>query len=110
MQRFYRSLGLALLNHAENGVEQDDDKDDEHLGEALAGQSVRDCGNGSRRQQYQQHRVFELLEKALEDGRFLRLGKLILTVLFETLFSLLFAQPGSGAIELCEGIILCALV
>ena len=37
LQRFYRGLSLALLNDAEHGVEQDDDKDYEHLSEALSG-------------------------------------------------------------------------
>ena len=54
--------------------------------------------------------IFELLEKALEDGRFLRLGKLVLAVPFKALLGLLFAQSGSGAFKLCENIILCALV
>ncbi len=60
------AASLALLDNAQDGVQQHHRQDDEHLGEGLMGQVVGDGGYGGGGHQDQQHGVPQLLQKPLE--------------------------------------------
>ena len=78
LQRLEGLLGLGLLDHAEDGVQDDDGQDDggvRPLGLAL--DEASDDGDGGRNEQHDDHRVTHLLEEALPHGSLLFLIKLV---------------------------------
>ena len=102
LEGFDGGLGLALLYHAQNGVEQYHGQNDEHLGEALVAQGVGNGGNRRRGHQDQQHRVFQLGQKALEYGGLLRLLQLVGAVLGQTSLRLLRRQTLRRGVQLVQ--------
>lgn len=68
MQGLDGGLRLALLDNAQDGVQQHHRQDDEHLGEGLMGQVVGDGGYGGGGHQDQQHGVLQLLDEPLKQG------------------------------------------
>ena len=99
LQRFNGGLGLALLHDAEHRVEQHDREDDEHLREALARERVRHRGHRRRSHQNEQHRILQLLEKALEKRSLRRLLQLVRPVPVKARGGLLCRQAGRRGVK-----------
>ena len=110
LEGFDGGLGLTLLHHAQNGVEQHHRQNDEHLGEALVAQSVGDGGHRRRCDQDQQHGVLQLGQKALEYGGLLRLLQLVGAVLGQTRLRLLRRQPLRGGVQLVQHLLRRAVI
>ena len=102
LQRFDGGFGLALLEDAEDGVEQHDDEDDDDLGHALAADDAGHGRNGGRAQQQDQHRVLELVQETLEQGSFFSLLEFVGAVLRKALGRLLRAQTFGGRVLLLQ--------
>ena len=69
LQRFNGGFGLALLEHAQDGVQQNNSQDDDdfsHL--VVTGQKVRQGGDTGCHHQNNQHGVLELCQEALQQG------------------------------------------
>ena len=95
-------LRLALLVHAQHGVDEHHDQDDEHIREALAGVGGGDAGDRRGHQQNNDHGVAQLLEEALEQGDFLSLGQLVGAILLQPAAGLLACQPGLRALQVLQ--------
>ena len=95
-------LRLALLVHAQHGVDDHHDEDDEHIREALAGVGGGDAGHQGRHQENDDHGVAELLEEALEQGDLLPLGQLVGAILLQPAAGLLACQPGLRALQVLQ--------
>ena len=95
-------LRLALLVHAQHGVDEHHDQDDEHIREALAGVGGGDAGDRRGHQQNNDHGVAQLLEEALEQGDFLSLGQLVWAILLQPAAGLLACQPGLRALQVLQ--------
>ena len=65
LQRFDGRFGLALLHHAQNGIEQHHHQDDGGFGEIFPRHKIGDARHHRCRQQNQQHGVFQLLDEPL---------------------------------------------
>ena len=89
MQGLNGSLGLALLHHAQNGVQQHHRQDDDNLRQLLPGENAGDGGHCGGGHQNQQHRVLQLLQKTLEIGDLLGLLQAVGAVLLQARGSLL---------------------
>ena len=96
LQRFDRRFGLAFLVHAENRVEQHDNKDDDDFGEALTLKDAQRKGHSGRGKQQQQHRVFELIQEPFEQGGLFGLLELVGAELLQALFRFLRGQAIVG--------------
>ena len=77
LERLNGGLGLALLHHAEHGVQQHHGQDDEHLREALAAESIGDGADGCGGHQHQQHGILQLRQESAQQGGLLRLLQLV---------------------------------
>lgn len=87
LQRLNGFFRLALLIHAEYGVDEHDDKDDEHIRKAFARISRRYTGHCRRNKQDNDHRVAQLLQKALQRCDLFSFGQLV---------GAFFGQPPGG--------------
>ena len=87
LQRLNGFFRLALLIHAEHGVDEHDDKDDEHIRKTFARISRRYTGHCRRNKQDNDHRVAQLLQKALQRCDLFSFGQLV---------GAFFGQPPGG--------------
>ena len=97
LQRLEGLLGLGLLDHAKDGVQDDDGQDDggvRPLGLAL--DEAGDDGDGGRNEQHDDHRVTHLLEEALPHGSLLFLIKLVRAHARQARLRLSGRQAGNG--------------
>ena len=86
LQRLNRRLGLALLKHAQHGVEQHYHQNNDRLCPFVFTRNCPGQGADSRRsQQNQQHRILQLHHKALPKSRFFGFLQLIRPILCQTL-------------------------
>ena len=106
MQGFDGSLRLALLDHAQNGVQQNDGQDDNDFGPfGLAGQHTGEGADGGGNQQNDQHGVLQLCHKALEQGGLFGFFQLVGAVLGKTLLGLLGRQTFSGGVYSLQNVL-----
>ena len=85
LQRLERLLGLGLLDHAENRVQDDDGQDDGGIGPlGLALDEAGDDRDGGCDEQHDDHGVGHLLEEALPHGSLLFFLELVGTHAGET--------------------------
>ena len=89
LQGLNGGLGLALLHHAQNGVQQHHRQDDDNLRQLLPGEDAGNGGHCGGGHQNQQHRVLQLLQKTLEVGDLLGLLQAVGAVLLQARGSLL---------------------
>ena len=97
-------LGLALLVHAEHRVDDDDDENDDDIGKALVRIRARDGRDQRRREQHEDHRIGQLLEKALHERWFRRFGKHIAPVARKARGGLLWCETVGRAVECVQGV------
>ena len=98
LQRLERLLGLGLLNHAEDGVQDDDGQDDGGICPlGLALNEAGDDGDSRRNEQHDDHRVRHLLKEALPQRRFLFFVQFVRTHVRQTRLRLGGSQALSGA-------------
>ena len=102
LERLNGGLGLALLHHAQNGVEQHHGQNDKHLREALAAERVGDGGDRRRGHEDQQHGILQLGQKALEEGGLFRLLQLVGAELGEARLRLRRRQALRRAVQLVQ--------
>ena len=98
-------LGLALLDHAQNGVQQHHRQDDQHLGKGLVGQIVGDGGHGGGGHEDQQHGVPQLLQKPLEQGGLGGLPQAVGAVFRQTALRLGGGQALRAALQVRQDLI-----
>ena len=86
LERRERLLGLGLLHDAEDGVEDDDEHDDDHVGEVGLALHHARCGRDDRsHDQHDDHGIAHLLEEADPEWGPLGLLELVWAVLPEQL-------------------------
>ena len=92
LKRFNGLFGLVLLIHAQNGVDDDDEKDDDNIREALSVGHGEHAAYGGRAQQDYYHRICKLLKKLLYQGVLFCFLQLILSVCLKPPFGLCLSQ------------------
>ena len=97
-------LSLALLVHAEHRVDDDDDENDDDIGKALVRICARDGRNQRRREQHEDHRIGQLLEKALHERWFRRFGEHIAPVARKARGGLRRCETVGRAVECVQGV------
>ena len=102
LQSLDGGLGLALLDHAQNGVQQHHRQDDQHLGEGLMGQVVGDGGHGGGGHEDQQHGVLQLLQKTLKQGGLGGLPQTVGAVLPQAGLRLPAGKAGLGGVQVLQ--------
>ena len=105
MQGLDGGLGLALLDHAQDGVQQHHRQDDQHLGKGLVGQVVGDGGHGGGGHEDQQHGVPQLLQKPLEQGGLGGLPQAVGAVFRQTALRLGGGQALRAALQVRQDLI-----
>ena len=100
LQRLDGGFGLALLEHAQHGVQQHHDQDDKDLGKALARDEVGHRRDGGRDHQDDEHGVLQLFDEALEQGGLFSVLQLVGAVLFEPGSGLRAAQTVGAGVQL----------
>lgn len=86
LQRLNRRLGLALLKHAQHGVEQHHRQNDDRLRPfAFARNRPGQGADSGRGQQDEQHRILQLRQKALPKARLFSLLQLVGAILRQAL-------------------------
>ena len=89
LQGFDSSLCFSLLEHAQNGIEQNDHQDDDNFGPfRLTGQHTGQSGNSSRHHKDDQHGILQLLDETLKQGRLFGFLELVGAILCQALFRL----------------------
>ena len=113
LERVQRLLRLALLHHAHDGVQDDNQQDQCRFEEFLrvAFHTGDDKRNDGSDDQNQDHYILELIEKALQIGLFLLFAQLVLSVLLTLVLYLRVIQTtdciGMQGIEhLLQGIMM----
>ena len=87
LQRFNGLFRLIFLIDAQDGVDDDDRKDDDDVGKAFVLQNGQHAGNDCRRQQDEDHRILHLFKKTQDQRRLFGLGQFVRPVLLEACFS-----------------------
>ena len=105
LQSLDGGLGLALLDHAQDGVQQHHRQDDQHLGKGLVGQVVGDGGHGRGGHEDQQHGVPQLLQKPLEQGGLGGLPQAVGAVFRQTALRLGGGQALRAALQVRQDLI-----
>ena len=90
---------LALLIHAQDGVQQHHGEDDDHIGIALAFDVAQHAADSGGCQQDQDHGIGQLLQEAGSQGLALGLAELVLALPALPLGGFLPAQAGFGGIQ-----------
>ena len=104
LQRLDRLLRLVLLVDAEDGVDDDDRQDDDHVRKALALDDREHTGDRCRNEQDEDHGILHLLEEADDQRRFLRLGKFVGPIFPEPVSSLLSRKALLAALRLAQDV------
>ena len=82
LQGFNGCFCLALLEHTQDGIQQNDNQDDDDFCPfAFAGQHASHCADGCRDQQDDQHRILQLVQETLQKGGLFAFLQLVGTIL-----------------------------
>ena len=93
-------LGLALLIHAQDGVQQHHRENDDHIGVALAFHITQYTADGGRRQQNEDHGIGQLFQEAGGQGLALGLAELVGSDLVPAFFGFFGRQSALRALYL----------
>ena len=104
-------LSLAFLEHAEDGVDQNDGENDHDVGRELpvvlrdAVVNLKTCGNGGRDDQNDGHRLSQLFEETVKKRLFFALGQLVLSVFLQARLRLLRGKTNLGGFQMLHRVL-----